>query len=96
MNTYTIPQKPSNAGSIHDIRSEMFDRVIRFAPGCTYAVVLAAYYGGVGYTTHKTALSAARQARTLERQGYSLAVIDKGGREYGVCHPAAKLPLYLR
>ena len=56
--THTIPAKMAGTGSIHDIASEHGDRVIRFAPGCIYAVVCASYYGGKGYTTHATAPAA--------------------------------------
>ncbi len=35
--TFTIPQKMSNSGSIHDIASDMFDRNITFTPGCKFA-----------------------------------------------------------
>jgi len=50
---YTIPQKMSGTGSIHDLASEHWDRVI--AGRGKYAVVLASFYGGKGYTTHETA-----------------------------------------
>ena len=54
MTTHIIPQKMSNTGSIHDIASDNFDRDIKFPAGAKYAVVLASYYGGKGYTMHKT------------------------------------------
>lgn len=80
MTTYTIPQKMSGTGSIHDIASDQYDREIHFAPGCRFAVVLAAYYGGKGYTTHRTeeaAIAASRRVRD-----YSHAIINTEGREY--------------
>ena len=77
MSVYTIQQKPSNTGSIHDLASDHFDREIVFAPGCKYAVVLASYYGGKGYTTHKTEISAIKAAKRLT--GYSYGVIDCHG-----------------
>jgi len=80
MTTYTIPQKMSGTGSIHDIASEHFDRDIVFAPGCNYAVVLASYYGGKGYTTHRTAEAAAKAARRLS--DWSYRIIDQTGRGY--------------
>lgn len=80
MKTYTIPQKMSNSGSIHDIASGVFDRDIVFAPGCKYAVVCASYYGGKGYTTHKTESAACKASRALG--DYSHAVIDAEGNEY--------------
>jgi hypothetical protein len=79
---YTIPQKMSGTGSIHDIASDLWDRDINFRPGCKFAVVLAAYYGGKGYSTHRTARAACRRAFELKKQGYSLQVIDRQGREY--------------
>ena len=80
MSTYTIPQKMSGTGSIHDIASENFDREIVFAPGCTYAVVLASYYGGKGYTTHKTA--AAAIAASKANREYSHQILDAAGNIY--------------
>lgn len=82
MVNYIIPAKTSNSGSIHDIASEHGDRVIRFAPGCKYAVVLASYYGGKGYTTHKTAEAAIAKSKALG--DYSGRIIDGGGAEYQV------------
>lgn len=78
--TYTIPQKISNTGSIHDIASDQFDREIVFGPGCKYAVVRAAYYGGKGYTTHKTEAAACKASR--EQGEYSHQIIDTKGVEY--------------
>jgi len=80
MTTITIPQKMSNSGSIHDIASDMFDRDIVFAPGCKFAVVLASYYGGKGYTTHKTATAAA--AESHKQREYSHTILDTKGNEY--------------
>lgn len=78
--TFTIPQKMSNSGSIHDIASDMFDRDIVFAPGCKFAVVLASYYGVNGYTTHKTAEAAISASR--RNSEYSHRIIDADGNEY--------------
>lgn len=80
MTTYTIEQKQSGTGTIHDIASEMFDRDIVFAPGCKYAVVKAAYYGGKGYTTHKTQSAAAAMSAKLKDVSHS--IIDADGVEY--------------
>lgn len=79
MTTYTIPQKMSNSGSIHDIASDMYDRDIVFAPGCKYAVVLASYYGGKGYTTHRT--EGAAIAASRRQADYSHCIIDTDGYE---------------
>ena len=81
---YIIPQKMSGTGSIHDLASEHYDRVIKFAPGCRFAVVLAAYYGGKGYTTHKTINAAIRQAMKLKGFDYQIIDLDRIEQEYGV------------
>ncbi|SRR6266702_1128500 len=78
--TFIIPQKMSNSGSIHDIASDCFDRDIVFAPGCKYAVVCASYYGGKGYTTHRTESAACKASRALG--DYSHVIIDVNGVEY--------------
>ena len=82
MKSYTIEQKMSGTGSIHDIASEQFDRVIEFRGAAKYAVVLAAYYGGKGYTTQATEESACRQAHKLSKQGYIYKIIAADGSEY--------------
>lgn len=78
--TYTIEQKMSGTGSIHDLASDMFDRDIVFPAGCKFAVVIAAYYGGRGYTTHKTEQAAIKAARKVK--DYSHRIIDTDGAEY--------------
>ena len=80
MEVYTIPQKMSNTGTIHDIASDQFDREIVFGAGCKYAVVLAAYYGGKGYTTHRTEAAAVAASRAAKE--YSHEIIDTQGRRY--------------
>jgi hypothetical protein len=76
---YVIEQKMSNTGSIHDIASDMFDREVKFNAGCKYAVVSAAYYGGKGYTTHRTEDAAINQSRKLKTNDHSHAIIDTEG-----------------
>jgi hypothetical protein len=78
----TIPQKRSGSGTIHDIASEHHDRVIKFGPNCIYAVVLASYYGGKGYTTHQTEAAAIRASK--RQSEYSHEIIDVEGRPYQV------------
>lgn len=78
MTTYIIPQKMSNTGSIHDLASDLFDRDIVFGAGCKYAVVLAAYYGGKGYSTHRT--EAAAIAASKRDKEYSHEIIDTTGQ----------------
>lgn len=78
-----IEAKMSGTGSIHDIASEHGSRTIR--GGGKYAVVLAAYYGGRGYTTHLTEGAAIKQAERLAKAGYSFAIIDSEGNQLSVC-----------
>lgn len=80
--TYTIEQKPSGTGSIHDISSDLFDREIVFHADCSYAVVDAAYYGGKGYTTHKTQESTAKASH--RNRDYTHVIIDADGNEYDI------------
>jgi len=80
--TYTIEQVESGTGSIHDIASSNYDRTIVFGRGCKYAVVLASYYGGRGYTTHRTAAAACAKSRAMSRHGYSHVIIDTDGEQY--------------
>ena len=82
MKTYTIKQKMSNSGTIHDLNSDQFDRDINFRSDCIYAVVLAAFYGGRGYTTHKTAQAAVNQS--MRMADYSHKIIDSDGNIYTV------------
>ena len=82
MKTYTIEQKMSNTGSIHDIASDLFDRDIKFPAGSKYAVVLSSYYGGKGYTTHKTETAACAQSQRVN--DYSHQIIDINGNTYTV------------
>ena len=81
MKKYTIEPKVSNTGSIHDIAGQC-DRVIKFPVNGKYAVVLAAYYGGKGYTTHKTEYSVVK--KTKELKGYSYEIIDVDGNKYSL------------
>lgn len=80
MTIYTIEQKMSNTGSIHDLASDNYDRDIRFPAGHKYAVVLAASYGGKGYTTHYTAEAAAKESR--QQSKWSHSIIDLCGNDY--------------
>lgn len=80
MTTFIIPQKMSGTGSIYDIASDMFDREIVFAPGCKYAVVFSSYYGGKGYTTHRTEKAVIAASR--RNNEYMHSIIDTEGNEY--------------
>lgn len=59
----------------------MYDRDIRFPKGCIFAVVLSSYYGGKGYTTHKSVAATVAASRKEES---SHAIIDARGNEYYV------------
>lgn len=78
MKKYTIKQKMSGTGSIHDIASDLYDRVIEFRGRAQYAVVPAAYYG-MRHTTHATAQAAIRQSKKIG--DYSHSIIDAYGHE---------------
>ena len=77
MKTVTIPKKQLS-GSIYDISSALFDRIIKFRAGCRYAIVSASYYGGRGYKTYKSETSAIRASRSSI---YSHQIIDDNGCE---------------
>lgn len=82
MKKVIIPQKMSGTGTIHDIASQHYDREIKFPKGAQFAVVLASYYGGKGYTTHASE-SATIQAD--KRQGeFSRQIIGVDGWLYEV------------
>lgn len=81
MKKVIIPQKMSGTGSIHDIASQQ-DREIKFPKGSQFAVVLASYYGGKGYTTHATE-SATIQADRRQND-YSRQIIGVDGWPYEV------------
>jgi hypothetical protein len=82
MKTVTIPQKMSGTGTIHDTASQNFDREIRFPTGHKYAVVLAAYYGGKGYTTHASAEATIKASR--KNREYSHVIIDSDDNHYTI------------
>jgi hypothetical protein len=82
MKKVIIPQKMSNTGSIHDIASQHFDREIKFPKGAQYAVVLASYYGGKGYTTHASE-RATIQADKRQKE-YSRQIIGVDGWIYDI------------
>ena len=80
MTTIIIPQKPANAGSIHDINSDMMDRAISVPHGSTHVIILAAYYGGRGYSTHQSVEAAARVMRRLRKVGTSCRAYTATGK----------------
>jgi hypothetical protein len=82
MKKVIIPQKQSNSGSIHDIASQHYDREIKFPKGAEYAVVLASYYGGGLYTTHKTESATIQADKRASR--FSRTIIGVDGWVYYV------------
>jgi len=82
MDKYTIPQKISNTGTIHDIANDNYDRDIIFQKDCKFAVVLSSYYGGKGYTTHKSIGATVKQSKKMD--DYSHTIIDKIGNTYQI------------
>lgn len=80
MKKVIIPQKMSGTGTIHDIASQHYDREIKFPKGAKFAVVLASYYSGRGYTTHETE-SATIQADRRQKE-FSRQIIGVDGYMY--------------
>ena len=68
--------------SIHSIRNQQYEREIRFYGENQYALVLAAYYGGKGYTTHNSIEQLAKIAK--KNKGYSFDIIDREGNRYDI------------
>lgn len=79
MKVLIIEKKMSGTGTIHDLESDQYDRVIKFPEGHKYAVVLADYYSG-NYTTHKSETAAGKQSYKMRE--YSHKIIDADGRTY--------------
>lgn len=77
MTTIIIPAKMSGTGSIHDLASPHYDREIEMPKNAEYAVVLADYYGGRGYTTHETWEAALE--KSCKKHEFSHAILDKDG-----------------
>ena len=82
MKTLEIKQKMSITGSIHDLASQDFDRQIKFRAGTLFAVVESSYYGGNGYTTHKTEEATAVASH---RNSSSHQIIDFNGVVFTAC-----------
>jgi len=82
MKTLELKQKMANTGSIHDIAFPDFHRQIKFREGTLFAVINAAYYGGKGYTTHKTE---AATAVASNRNSCTHQIIDFNGVLFTAC-----------
>ena len=84
MTTFTIQQKQSNTGSIYDIASDQYDRVIDFSNKYMFAVILPAYYNAK-VTRHTTAENAIKMYKQLIKQGYQgVTLINKAGKRMAV------------
>ncbi len=77
MKILTIKQKMGGTGSIHDLASALEDREIKFPEGSKFAVVTANFYGGKGYTTHRTEGAAIRESKRMSE--YSHEIVDVEG-----------------
>jgi hypothetical protein len=79
MTYITIEQKMSNTGSIYDIASDNYDRIIKMGNTFKFAVVLPSYYGDVS-SRHKTVFTAIAKVKQLSRDGYQGAtILDRAG-----------------
>jgi hypothetical protein len=79
MKNIIIPHKRSNSGSIHDLASDTRDREIKIPATAEYVIILAAYYGGKGYSTHATAEAAAKKVKSLKKDGTSFEAFEADG-----------------
>ena len=82
MKILTIKQKMSGTGSIHDIGSDLEDREIKFPDGFKFAVVKSSFYGGKGYTTHRTGEATIRASKRISQ--YSHEILDVYGDTWSV------------
>lgn len=86
MTTITIDQKMSNTGSIYDIASDCYDRVINMGKDFEFAVVLPSYYGDVS-SRHKSSGAAISQYEKLTREGYQgVTILNRAGDEMIIHH----------
>ena len=80
-NQLIITLKMSGTGSIYDLASDQFDRIVSLHKRTQYVVVLPAFYNAVP-TRHNTIGAALRAVKKLVRQGYAPTVIDRDGNTY--------------
>ena len=81
-----IIERKLSPGSIYDIASQYGDRVIKFARGAQYAVVMAAYYGGDGHKTFRSERAAAKYSLDLSRANITHDIVDAVGNSYIAMH----------
>ena len=80
MNELIIKQKQSGTGSIHDLASEHYDRVIVMKPNTKYIVILPAYFGDL-YSVHAMRMAAIRAYQSLKLGGYPPTILSRDGDE---------------
>lgn len=79
MRKFIISKKAEGTGSILDLASEHFDRVIRVKSNYNYFIVFAAYYGrGSLFFTSEDRLS--KEYKRLNDLGYSFRVFNANGQ----------------
>ena len=76
MKILTIKQKMTGTGSIHDLASDSEDRDIKFPGGSGFAVILASFYGGKGYTTHRTEDATVRQSKRMSKHSHEILDVE--------------------
>lgn len=81
---YRIPQKSEYELLTYDIARSDCERDIHFDPEMIYAVVRASYYGGKGYTTHKTEVSAIAASKRETNSDCAYDIIDRTGTRYEI------------
>lgn len=72
--TYVIPKK-NNRLTYHDIASDKFDRVIKVPATYKYGIILSSYYGGKGYSYHRTPEAVLRKVKMLNKGGWSHVIV---------------------
>ena len=80
-NQLVIARKMSGTGSVYDLASDQFDRVVALHKRTQYVVVLPAFYSAAP-TLHNTFGGALGAVKKLVRQGYAPTVIDRNGNTY--------------
>jgi hypothetical protein len=83
MTTITIKQKQSCTGTIYDLASDQYDRVIDFGTRYRFAVVLPAYYN-IRITRHRTVEAAIKQFLRLARDYSGVRIVGNDGRSYSI------------
>lgn len=79
MRKFIISKKTDGTGSIHDLASEHFDRVIKVKANYNYFLVFAAYYGrGSLFFTSEDRLI--KEYKRLNEMGYSFKVFNADGQ----------------